>query len=84
MDQEFDTSDDQLSAAERLKKQRKSLKQRLGLGGKMDSLVKMDDLIDDADLSVTKTDKDMSVKEEGKQAQELLTDIPGRMNAGHT
>jgi hypothetical protein len=50
--QEYDWAEEdaKLSHAERLSKQRKYLKSRLGLGGAMDQLVDTKDLIKDEDL----------------------------------
>ena len=68
------------TAAERLAKQRRSLRKRLGMGGKMDELMDTNDLIQDEDLlAEAGPSKNDAVKKETPTATatELLSNMEG-------
>ena len=65
--------------AERLARQRRSLRKRLGMGGKMDEFVDTNDLIQDEDLlvGVPAPTPGQSRKEASTGATELLSNMEG-------
>lgn len=67
------------TAAERLAKQRRSLRKRLGMGGKMDELLDTNELIQDEDLLAEggPSKEDASKKEATTEATELLSNMEG-------
>ena len=77
--QEFDTIDDpKLSQSERLAKQRKNLKSRLGLGGPVDQLMDTVELIKDEDLVSGPGLVTPSSKIEQKDASALISEMTGK------
>ena len=67
------------TAAERLAKQRRSLRKRLGMGGKMDELMDTNELIQDEDLLVeaAPSKEDASKEAAPTEATELLSNMEG-------
>ena len=64
--------------AERLAKQRRSLRKRLGMGGKLDELMETDKLIKDEDLLLAEGPTAASKKgKDSTEAAELLTNMEG-------
>jgi len=64
--------------AERLAKQRRSLRKRLGMGGKLDELMETDKLIKDEDLLLAEGPTAPGKKgKESTEAAELLTNMEG-------
>ncbi|BDA40363.1 TATA-binding protein-associated factor 172 [Coccomyxa sp. Obi] len=75
---EFDVSDDpKLSQSERLAKQRKNLKSRLGLGGPVDQLMDTAELIKDEDLVLGPGPAAPSGKDQQKDASALISEMTG-------
>ena len=65
------------TAAERLAKQRRSLRKRLGMGGKLDELMETDNLIKDEDLLVGDGPAAGKQGKASTEAAELLTNMEG-------
>ena len=65
------------SPAERLAKQRRSLRKRLGMGGKLDELMETDNLIKDEDLLVAERPATSKQGRQSTEAAELLTNMEG-------
>ncbi len=62
--------------AERLAKQRRSLRKRLGMGGRLDELMETDKLIKDEDLLLAEGPTSKKGKD-STEAAELLTNMEG-------
>lgn len=77
--QEFDVVVEGATPAERLAKQRRSLRKRLGMGGKMDELIDTSDLIEDEDLLVAEPvlAAGSTQKAASTEATELLSNMEG-------
>ena len=77
--QEFDVVVEGATPAERLAKQRRSLRKRLGMGGKMDELIDTSDLIEDDDLLVSEPvlAAGSTQKAASTEATELLSNMEG-------
>lgn len=69
--------DPRLSQSERLAKQRKNLKSRLGLGGPVDQLMDTAELIKDEDLVSGSGPATASGKDQQKDASALLSEMTG-------
>ena len=63
--------------AERLAKQRRSLRKRLGMGGKLDELMETDKLIKDEDLLLAEGPTASKQGKHSTEAAELLTNMEG-------
>lgn len=78
MTQEFDVAENpKLSQSERLSRQRKNLKSRLGLGGPVDQLMDTAELIKDEDLISKASPAAPSGKDQQKDASALLSEMTG-------
>lgn len=76
--QEFDVVVEGATPAERLAKQRRSLRKRLGMGGKMDELMDTSDLIQDEDLLVGEPSSAVQAQKTASvEASELLSNMEG-------
>ena len=75
--QEFDVAVEGATPAERLAKQRRSLRKRLGMGGKIDELMETDSLIKDEDLLVAERPSAVKPGKGSMEAAELLTNMEG-------
>jgi hypothetical protein len=76
--QEYDVADDpRLSDSDRLAKQRKNIKTRLGLGGPVDQLMDTVDLIKDEDLVSASGTAAAKGSHQQKDASALLSEMTG-------
>lgn len=76
--QEYDVADDpKLSHSERLAKQRKNIKSRLGLGGPVDQLMDTADLIKDEDLMSASGTAAAKGSHQQKDASALISEMTG-------
>ena len=69
--------------AERLAKQRRSLRKRLGMGGKLDELMETDNLIKDEDLLVADGPAAGKQGKASTEAAELLTNMEGMSSSSY-